>query len=101
MGALAAQKYAECHAVSALVLLTPVVPTEVGGDVIDLPIDPNQPWVPPPFLWFQGLEEDEARTYFEKLCPESPKAVYEATRWTVPVDRAKISGHILVVSSEL
>jgi hypothetical protein len=43
MGALAAQKYAECHPVSALVLLTPVVPTEVGGDVIDLPIDPNQP----------------------------------------------------------
>lgn len=31
MGALAAQKYAECHPVSALVLLTPVVPTEVGG----------------------------------------------------------------------
>ena len=28
MGALAAQKYAECHPVSALVLLTPVVPTE-------------------------------------------------------------------------
>jgi pimeloyl-ACP methyl ester carboxylesterase len=106
MGALAAQKYAECHPVSALVLLTPVVPTEVGGDVIDLPIDPNQPWVPPPFeiardLWFQGLEEDEARTYFEKLCPESPKAVYEATRWTVPIDRVKVSGPILVVSSEL
>ena len=106
MGALAAQKYAECHPVSALVLLTPVVPTEVGGDVIDLPIDPNQPWVPPPFeiardLWFQGLEEDEARTYFERLCPESPKAVYEATRWTVPIDRVKVSGPILVVSSEL
>jgi pimeloyl-ACP methyl ester carboxylesterase len=107
MGALAAQKYAECHPVSALVLLTPVVPTEVGGgDVIDLPIDPNQPWEPPPFeiardLFFRGLEEDEARTYFEKLCPESPKAVYEATRWTVPIDRVRVSGPILVVSSEL
>jgi pimeloyl-ACP methyl ester carboxylesterase len=78
----------------------------VGGDVIDLPIDPNQPWVPPPFqiardLWFQGLEEDEARTYFERPCPESPKAVHEATRWTVPIDRVKVSGPILVVSSEL
>ena len=62
MGALAAQKYAECHPVSALVLLTPVVPTEVGGDVIDLPIDPNQPWVPPPFeiardLWFRAWKK--------------------------------------------
>src|SRR6266404_9183102 len=61
MGALAAQKYTECHPVSALVLLTPVVPTEVGGDVIDIPIDTNQPWDPPPFeiardLFFQGLE---------------------------------------------
>jgi hypothetical protein len=35
MGALAAQKYAECHPVSALVLLTPVVPTEVGGTRAD------------------------------------------------------------------
>ena len=72
MGALAAQKYAECHPVSALVLLTPVVPTEVGGDVIDLPIDPNQPWVPPPFeiardLWFQGLEEERGRLYSKAL----------------------------------
>ena len=39
--------------------------------------------------------------YFEKLCPESPKAVHEATRWTVPIDRVKVSGPILVVSSEL
>jgi hypothetical protein len=46
---------------------------------------------------FQGLEEDEARMYLEKLCPESPKAVYEATRWTVPIDRVKVSGPILVV----
>jgi hypothetical protein len=50
---------------------------------------------------FQGLEEDDARTYFEKLCPESPKAVCEATRWTVPIDRVKVSGPILVVSREL
>src|SRR5580704_8999928 len=45
--------------------------------------------------------EARARTYFEKLCPESPKAVYEATRWTVPIDRVNVSGPILVVSSEL
>lgn len=106
MGGLAAQKYAECHPVSALVLLTSVVPTEVGGDVIDMPVDPRQPCAPPPFeiardWFFQGLSEDEARTYYEKLCPESPRAVYEATRWTVPIDRVKVSGPILVVSAEL
>jgi hypothetical protein len=27
--------------------------------------------------------------------------VYEATRWTVPIDRVKVSGPILVASSEL
>ena len=27
--------------------------------------------------------------------------MYEATRWTVPIDRVKVSGPILVVSSEL
>ncbi len=105
MGALAVQKYAESHPVSALVLLSPVVPAEVGGNVIPLAVDPNLPWAPPPFeiardLWFQNLEEDQARMYFEKLCPESPKAVYEATRWTVPIDRAKVSGPILIASGE-
>jgi pimeloyl-ACP methyl ester carboxylesterase len=106
MGALAAQKYAEAHTVSALVLLSPVAPAEVGGDIIDLPLDPNAPWTPPPFevsreIWFQGLEEQEAKACFEKMIPESPKAVHEATRWTVPIDRAKVSGPVLVVSGGL
>lgn len=43
MGALAAQKYAEGHEVAGLVLLTPVVPAEVGGPVIDVPFDPSAP----------------------------------------------------------
>ncbi len=74
MGGLASQKYAERHEVSALVLLTPVVPAEVGGDVIELPVDFAQPWGPPPFeiasdLFFQGLTQDEARAYYALLCP--------------------------------
>jgi pimeloyl-ACP methyl ester carboxylesterase len=106
MGGLASQKYAEAHPVSALVLLTPVVPAQVGGETIALPVDMAAPWGPPPFeatldLFFQGLTEEEARGYYPLLCPESPRAVYEATRWTVPIDKVRISGPILVVAGEL
>jgi pimeloyl-ACP methyl ester carboxylesterase len=106
MGGLASQKYAESHSVSALVLLTPVVPAQVGGDIIELPVDFEQPWGPPPFevsmdLFFQGLTQDEARPYYPLLCPESPRCVFEATRWTVPIDKVRVSGPILVVSGEL
>ena len=106
MGSLASQKYAELYPVAALVLLTPVVPAPVGGDVVELPVDFARPWAPPPFevamtLFFQGLSEDEARPYYAKLCPESPRRVHEATRWTVPIDKVKISGPILVVAGEL
>ena len=106
MGGLASQKYGESHGVSALVLLTPVGPAEVGGDVIELPVDFAQPWGPPPFevtmeLFFQGLSRDEARSYYDRLCPESPRCVHEATRWTVPIDKVKLSGPILVVAGEL
>ena len=105
MGGLAAQKYAERHPVSALVLITPVVPAPVGGDIIELPVDMGQPWGPPPFeatldLFFQGLSPEEARHYYPLLCPESPRAVFEATRWTVPIDKIRISGPILVIGAE-
>ena len=105
MGGLASQKYAEIHPVSALVLLTPVVPAAVGGDIIELPVDFEQPWGPPPFevtrdLFFQGLTQEEARPYYPLLCPESPRCVHEATRWTVPIDKVRVSGPILVIAGE-
>jgi pimeloyl-ACP methyl ester carboxylesterase len=105
MGGLASQKYAERHPVAALVLATPVVPAEVGGDTIELPVDMERPWGPPPFpvtmdLFFQGLSEDEATRYYSLLCPESPRAVFEATRWTVPIDKVSISSPILVIAGE-
>jgi pimeloyl-ACP methyl ester carboxylesterase len=106
MGSLASQKFAEMHDVSALVLIAPVVPREVGGEVIELPLDFEQVWSPPPFeiacnLWFQNLSEQDARRYYEKLCPESPMAVHEATRWTASIDRTMISNPALVVSGEI
>jgi pimeloyl-ACP methyl ester carboxylesterase len=105
MGGLASQKYAEAFPTAALVLLTPVVPAEVAGAEIPLPVDFERPWGPPPFeatldLFFQNTPEDEARAFYSLLCPESPRAVFEATRWTVPLDKTRISGPILVVAAE-
>ena len=63
MGGLAAQLYASAHEVGALVLLTPVVPSNVGAKPIELPIgDMDAPWGPPPpdvarQIFFQGLDD--------------------------------------------
>ncbi len=106
MGGLASQKYAELHAVAGLVLITPVVPAEVGGAIIELPVDMAAPWGPPPFpvtldLFFQGLSPEQAEPFYPLLCPESPRAVFEATRCTVPIDKTRLSGPILVIAGEL
>ena len=66
MGGLAAQLYASAHEVAALVLLSPVVPPNVGATPIELPIgDMEAPWGPPPpdvarQLFFQGLDDMQA-----------------------------------------
>ena len=51
-------------------------------------------------LFFQGHTQDEARPYYPLLCPESPRCVHEATRWTVPIDKVRVSGPILEVAGE-
>ena len=96
MGGLAVQKFAERSSVRGLALIAPVVPAEVGGAAIELPIDQKQTWGPPPVdiareLFFQGSKEEDARRFYSLLCPESPRAVHEATRWTVHVDRKNIA----------
>lgn len=108
MGGLASQLYAARYDVAALVLLTPVVPSNVHPEPIELPIaDFAAPWGPPPAevarqLFFQGLSDDEARRYQALLVPESPKRVYEATRWTLEVDAARVpANRTLLVSGEL
>jgi pimeloyl-ACP methyl ester carboxylesterase len=45
----------------------------------------------PPFevakaMFYQTMSEAEALTYYQELQPDSPQAVWEATRWTVSVD---------------
>jgi pimeloyl-ACP methyl ester carboxylesterase len=107
MGGLAAQLYACEYEVSAIVLLTPVVPSNVGAQEIPLPIDDmGAPWGPPPSeaarqLFFQGLDDTQAAHFQRLLVPESPRRVYEATRWTIAVDAAKLVAPTLIVSGAL
>ena len=104
MGGLAAQLYATHHPVRALVLLTPVVPANLGAEPIELPIgDPALPWQPPPppmatQLFFQGLDADEAVRLHALLVPESPRRVLEATRYTLTVEADKVIAPTLIVS---
>ena len=107
MGGLAAQLYASAHEVSALVLLTPVVPSNVGATPHELPIgDMDASWGPPPpdvarQMFFQGLDDTQAAHFYALLVPESPLRVYEATRWSLAVDATKLTAPVLIVSGEL
>jgi pimeloyl-ACP methyl ester carboxylesterase len=105
MGGLAALKYAEEAKVHAMVLLAPVVPLEVGAEAIALPVDAGQPWGPPPFevarrLFMHGLDEAMSRSLYQKLCPESPRSVMEATRFSVGVDRSRVTCPTLAIGAE-
>jgi pimeloyl-ACP methyl ester carboxylesterase len=105
MGGLAAQKFAEENDLRALVLIAPVVSIEAGVDSIDLPIEEGQVWPVPPFdvarrLFFGGLDNDESEYFYSLLCPESPRCVYEATRFTVSVNYKNIRCPILALGAE-
>ena len=104
MGGLAALVYAANYPVHRLVLLAPVVPASIGAAVIPLAIDLTQPFPVFPYstakqLFFPTLTEAEAQGYYARLQPESPRAVWEATRWTVQVNLAAITAPTLVVSA--
>ena len=106
MGAMAALVYAASNPVERLVLLTPVVPSSVGADPIDLDVDLTKPFGPVPYdlarlLFFPTLDEDLARTYHDLMEPESPRAVWQATRWTIDVDLQAVTAPTLVFATEL
>lgn len=106
MGGLAAQAYAERNEVAGLVLIASVVPLEVGAPVNEIPVDRSAPFPVLPFevaseMFFQGLPETEARGLYARLVPESPRAVWEASRWTVSVDRSRILCPVLVIGGEV
>jgi pimeloyl-ACP methyl ester carboxylesterase len=105
MGAMAALLYASSNPVERLVLLTPVVPSSVGADPIDLDVDLTKPLAVPydvaRQLFFPTLDEDLARMYYDLLEPESPRAVWQATRWTIDVDLQAVTAPTLVFATEL
>lgn len=104
MGGLASLAYAATYpsAIAGLVLLAPVVPARFAGDPVELPVDPDQLWGPPPLdvaahLFFDGAAPAEHEAIYAQLQPESPAAVWEATRWTAEVDLDAISVPVLVI----
>ena len=106
MGALAALVYAASNPVERLVLLTPVVPSAVGADPIELEVDLTKPFGPVSYdlaklLFYPTLGEDLARVYYDMLEPESPLAVWQATRWTIDVDLRAVTAPTLIFATEL
>jgi pimeloyl-ACP methyl ester carboxylesterase len=107
MGGLASLAYAAAttRELAALVLLTPVVPRAFGGAPIDIPVDFDTPWGPPPpdlarQLFYSGADDATASAYYQRLVPESPQAVWEATRWTVELELSPLRMPTLVVAAE-
>jgi pimeloyl-ACP methyl ester carboxylesterase len=94
MGGLASLAFACAHPVAALVLLAPVVPAASAAEPIDLFVDTTTMWFPPSQLvdhaWWGEVSADEAQLYRSFLCPESPRAVLEATRWLCDVDTSSL-----------
>jgi pimeloyl-ACP methyl ester carboxylesterase len=94
MGGLASLAFASAHPVVALVLLAPVIPAGFAVEPIELAVDPATMWFPPTQLvdhaWWGEVSADEARYYRSLLCPESPRAVLEATRWLCHVDTSSL-----------
>jgi pimeloyl-ACP methyl ester carboxylesterase len=106
MGAMAGLVYAASNPVERLVLLTPVVPASVGADPIDIDVDLTKPFGPVPYdlakrLWYPTLDDDLVRVYYDMLEPESPRAVWQATRWTIDVDLQAVTAPTLVFAAEL
>jgi pimeloyl-ACP methyl ester carboxylesterase len=106
MGAMAGLVYAASNPVERLVLLTPVVPSAVGADPIKVEVDLTKPFGPFPYhlarlLYFPTLDEGLARVYYDMLEPESPRAVWQASRWTIDVDLEAVTAPTLVFAAEL
>ena len=107
MGGLAAQLYASAHEVGALVLLTPVVPSNVGATPHELPIgDMDAPWGPPPpdvarQMFFQGLDDMQAAHLNSLLVPELPLRVTRRRAGRLPSTRRNSTAPILIVSGAL
>ncbi len=99
MGGLAALAHAALNdqPSAALVLLAPVVPRGHADAPVEVPVDFDEPWVRPPFevaqqLFFADVAPEDAKAYYALLEPESPAAVWQATRWTTELPLENLRG---------
>lgn len=106
LGGLASLSYAALcpERVAALGLLAPVVPAPFAAAPIDIDVDLSRAWGPPPpemarQLFFSGVDDETAEQYVALLQPESPAAIWQATRWTGEVDVARVRAPALVVTA--
>jgi pimeloyl-ACP methyl ester carboxylesterase len=88
----------------SLTLINPVVPSQVGATPIPVPVDLAAAFDVPPFevakgMFFSTMPDAEAQTYYARLQPESSRAVWEATRWTVPVNLAAVHAPVHVIAA--
>jgi pimeloyl-ACP methyl ester carboxylesterase len=105
MGGLATLAYAATAGrdLAAIALMAPVLPGRFAPEPVDLAIDMDQPWGPPPLevaheLFWPRVNQEVAKTYYARLQPESPTAAWQATRWTAEVDVATVRAPALVVA---
>jgi pimeloyl-ACP methyl ester carboxylesterase len=107
LGALAALTYAVrvTSDVSKLVLVSPAVPMQVQAEVMPVEVEFGTPFAPPPFevakrLFFTTMSERQARREYRRLGPESPRAMWEATRSTTWVPLVNVTCPTLVVTGQ-
>lgn len=106
MGGLACLYSSQLLTPAALVLVTPVVPAQVFAEPIPIPIDFTKPFPVPPFevakgMFFATMSDAEAMPHYQRLQPESPRAVWEATRWMVSVALDAITAPTMTVAAEV
>jgi pimeloyl-ACP methyl ester carboxylesterase len=104
MGGLASLHAATFLGPRALVLITPVLPTEVGAAVLPISVNLSVPVPVPPFavaksFFFATMPDAEAMTYYQRLVPESARAVWEASRWTVSVPLSEVGMPTMTVAA--
>jgi pimeloyl-ACP methyl ester carboxylesterase len=90
----------------ALVMMSPVVPSNVGAAAIEVAVDMQQPFPVFPYpvaksLFYPTMSDAEATPYYNLLQPESPTAVWEATRWTINVNLSQVIAPTMIAEGAL
>jgi pimeloyl-ACP methyl ester carboxylesterase len=107
MGGMASTLYACANPdkIAALVLGAPVIPKKFAGPPLDMPVDLDVPWGPPPpelarQLFYDTVDDQRAAEIYPLLQSESPRAVTQAEKWTIDADIESLTLPILVLTGE-